>query len=154
MSFIDDSAYLSSVAERVKSQHSTMERLMANVDTLMSRAKDAPAMQGIESMLSAIESTMAEMADSLNSARMTQALEALGACIERAAPVVNVPKQPTPVVNVNVSPTPITVEAVMPRQAAPIVTVNMPDNKKATWEVRIPGKYGAADRVMTIKRTD
>lgn len=71
------------------------------------------------------------------------------------APQINV--QPTPVRvenKVNVNPTPVTVEAVMPPAPTPVVHVVPPaDQKGATWEIRIPGAYGAPPRVLTITRT-
>lgn len=148
-----DSAYIAAVAERLKSQGASMQAMMDDMNALMERVSSAKPSQGIEQMLSAIESTMAEIADGMSGERMAKAIEALGAAIERSAPTINIPKQATPAVTVNVNPTPITVEAVMPRQAAPVVNFTPPDMKNATWEVRIPGQYGANDRVMTITRT-
>lgn len=92
------------------------------------------------------DSGHAELIEAIRSIRMPEV---------NVAPQINV--QPTPVRvenKVNVNPTPVTVEAVMPASPAPVVHVVPPaEQKGATWEIRLPGAYGAPTRVLTITRT-
>lgn len=45
------------------------------------------------------------------------------------------------------------VTVVVPQQELPAPIFQLPDMKGATWEIRLPGAYGAPDRVAILKRT-
>ena len=131
---------------------------LVGMESSMRKSATVPTNDGIEKMLSAIEQTLADLTNALESTEVAKAIEALTqAMADMKPPAVNVdvPAQAAPHVNVQVSPTPITFEAVLPAQAPPIVNVHvpaMPDMKGARWEVRIPSVMGGPDRVMTITR--
>lgn len=149
-----ESAYIAAVAERLKKQSEGMQSMMADMQSLLDRTDNATPNAGVEQALSAIESTLADVVLGLESDRMAKAIEALGEALGNLSPVVNVPAAAAPVVTVQVSPTPIIFKPVMPEQAPPVVNFTAPDTKGATWQITIPGQFGAPSRTMTITRTN
>lgn len=87
-------------------------------------------MKSIERVLGAIETGIAEIAEA--SQKKTD-----------LAPLVEAIKSIKPTVTVHV-----------PAAPAPIVQILPQENQKegATWELRMPGAYGAPERVLTVKR--
>jgi hypothetical protein len=158
-------AFTASALSRLVAQQETLLEQMASfadalsgMDEAVQEASRMPSPAGIETVLGAIEQSLADLTSALESRGVAQAIQAATAALSALNPVVtvNVPQGQAPVVNVQVSPTPITVEAVMPEAAAPIVHVNvppLPDMTGSRWEVRIPALMGGPDRVMTITRT-
>lgn len=129
------------ILARLKAQQDGMESLLKALESGIADIADPERMQGVERLLSAIESSMAD------------AVEALGkrddTALNRIAEAIGSIRMPEPVVHVAAPE--VTVEAVLP---APVVQV-MPAEKQvgAKWKVTIPGQYGAQDRTMTIERT-
>lgn len=89
-----------------------------------------------------IASSMADLVATLEK-RKEQSLDALVAAVQAL-------RIEAPVVNVNVSPTPFQ-NIIQPAQVK--VELMPADNKGATWEITLPGRYGEPARTVTIKRT-
>lgn len=153
------------------SEKGTLEWVATKIGDIERMVKDSgdKRLDAFTGLLSSIESSLADLVDNAErtggAAAIKQIAEALkqvsvsfNPTIER--PVINVPQQAAPNVNVTnkVEPTPVQVnfEATMPPMPdmpAPIIHVmEKPETMGATWEIRIPGQYGGADRVMTLKR--
>lgn len=136
---------------------------VAEIDRQLKDSNDG-RLDAFTSLLSSIESSLADVVDNIERGGGAAAIEAMAEALKalklpeasvNLPPMqvdVHVPEQKAPVVNVQVQPTPVTVEAVLPAQPAPIVHVTTPDQTGATWEIRMPGMYGAPDRTMTITR--
>jgi hypothetical protein len=155
-----DAKFSAAILSRLSKQQESMERLFSAVEAGIADLADPARMAGIERMLSAQETALAEMIEAVGANATAAAVDRLAAAIREAAPVVNVASPQVsvaaPNVTVKVEPTPITVEAVMPTPPeipAPVVQVMPAQSQKgAKWEVRVPNTYGGPDRVMTIER--
>lgn len=153
------------------STHGNLEWIAAKIGDIEKsmRSREDKRLSAFEGLLSSIESSLADVVDNVEKGGGAAAIKAMADALKTltiAAPevhvnvnptpvpvTVNVPEQKAPSVNVNVSPTPVTFEAVMPAAAAPVIHLIKEDPKPAKWEIRLPGQYGAPDRVMTITRT-
>lgn len=145
----------------------SIESIAAKVDEIgrSMRASEDKRLSAFEGLLSSIESSLADLVENVEQGGGAAAIEAMASALKSISmpevtvnvnptPVtVQVPEQKAPTVNVQVNPTPVTVEAIMPTAPAPIIHLLKEESKKATWEIRTPGLYGGADRVMTITRT-
>lgn len=120
----------------------SFELLMGEVSGALADVVTALQARSEDSALNDISSSLADLVATLEK-RSAQPMGELVAAIKALrieAPAVNVTVSPTPIQNV-IQPAPVKVE-IMPA-----------DNKGATWEVTVPGRYGTPDRVMTIRRT-
>lgn len=116
-----------------------------DLTALMAKNKSEP---GVKDALDAIETTLADVVGVLEKSGIADAIKNAASILAKLQPA----QAKAPIVNVTVGPTPITFEAVMPPIPAPVVTVLHGDTKGQSWEVRIPGRNGNIDRLMTIKR--
>ena len=119
---------------------SGVESGLADLVGALENSDISTRISAVVSVLSSIESALSDLV--AGSERAPLDLGPLVAAIKALKPTVTV------------EPTPITVEAVMPEQAAPVIhnNITLPDQKGAQWEVRIPGANGGKDKVMTITR--
>ena len=101
-----------------------------------------------DKLLESLERSLADIAEALEQAKAIGVLEtALADAIEAIerrpgvdlGPLVAALREWKPVINVQVPPPPAPVVHLMPAA-------------KAEWEIRLPGSYGAPDRVLTIKK--
>lgn len=124
---------------------------------------DAAEKSHLTSLISAVESSLADMVSALGSSgvvdriqgveRLLSAIEAGIADIAAAAdkkidldPLISAIKAVKPTIKVNVPPISVSVPAT-------VVNVAAADNKGATWKVSIPDADGGPARTMTITRT-
>jgi len=155
------------------SDRGTMDWVAAKIGDIERIVKETgdKRLDAFTGLLSSIESSLADIVDNIERAGGAAAIEKIAEGLQRMKlpdvsfnptierPQVNV-SATSPAVNVTnkVEPTPVQVnfEAVMPPMPdmpAPIIHVlERADIMGATWEIRIPGQYGGADRVMTLKR--
>ena len=125
----------------LRAQQSALEVLMSAVESSLTDV--TAAIEGgadrageMKDMLASVESTLADVAASIESSGIAKAIESVAQAFRA----------------INVQPSSVTVEAIMPAAAAPIIHVMpAPDQKGATWEVRQTRVHGEA--VMIIKRT-
>ena len=113
------------------------QTLMAEVSAALADVVTAMQEKRENSSMEEISSSLADIAVIMEKGRAGAGLKDMIDAIKAIRP---------PAVNVNNE------IKVIPSEV--IVQVMPADNKGATWEVTVPGKYGAADRVMTIKRTN
>lgn len=116
------------------------ETLMGEVSGALADAVTALQQRSEDSSLNDIASSLADVVEALEKRQPIDDMVAALKALRIEAPTVNVTVSPTPIQNV-IQPAPVQVE-IMPS-----------DTKGAIWEVTVPGRYGAPDRVMTIKRT-
>ena len=116
------------------------ETLMGEVSGALADVVVALQTQSEKSGMDEVGSALADIVAALEKPQPVQDIVAALKALRIEAPVVNVTVSPTPIQNV-IQPAPVTVE------------IMQADNKGATWEVTIPGRYGAPERVMIIKRT-
>lgn len=135
--------------------------LVKSVESSLADISDPERLAGIERILSAQETALAEMIEAVKMTGVSKAIGDLSKAVAAAASKmgqapkieVNVPQQKTPVVNNNISPTPITVEAIMPQGPAPIVNVTVPSNDKPRkWKVKLAATQSSPAREMTIEQ--
>jgi hypothetical protein len=145
---------------------------VSEIDRALKAANDE-RLDSFTGLLSSVESMLTDLVENIEQGGGAAAIQAIAEAmrsIKMAAPDVSVnpqinvsptpidvhvPQQAPPAVNVNVEPTPVTVEAVMPAMPAipaPIIHMIEREQKGAVWEIRLPGQFGAPDRVMTITR--
>ena len=115
------------------------ETLMGEVSGALADVVSALQQQNESTALDEIASALADMALALEKRQPVQDIVAAIKALRLEAPVVNVTVSPTPIQNL-IHPAPVKVE-IMPA-----------DNTGATWEISLPGGYGAPARVMTITR--
>lgn len=116
------------------------ETLMGEVSSALADVVATLHKRSENSALDEIASALADLAGALEKRQPIEDMVAALKVLRIEAPAVNITVAPTPIQNM-IQPSAVKVE-IMPA-----------DNKNATWEVTVPGRYGAADRVMTIKRT-
>ncbi len=156
-----------------------IEYLVAKVQSMenMLKAANDERLEKFTGLLSSLESTASDLLENSEqgggAAAIKAMTEAMTGFAEKLAAAIAAMRPP----DVNVTPTfnapqqqpvalsdgsigkladafrdlQINVEAVMPQGSAPTVVFNAP--RIAAWELRIPGQYGAADRIMKITPT-
>lgn len=108
-----------------------IDRLIDSIESSLADLTEAPArLAAIERILGAIEQGISDHADA---ASRQLDLSPLVAAIQAFKPTITV--------------------MVPPQEPLPAPVLNLPDMKGATWEIRLPGAYGAPDRVAIVKRT-
>lgn len=154
--------FIAAVLSRLQKQQTAIESLFRAVESGIADLADPKRTSGIERMLSAQESALADLIEAFSGTGTADAIDRLAEAIKTMpAPVVNVqpssvtvnvPEQKPPTIKVEPN---VTVEAVMPAQAPPVIhnEINVPSQTGAKWKVTLPGQHGAPDRVMTIERT-
>lgn len=155
--------FIAAVLSRLQKQQAAMESLFRAVESGIADLADPTRTSGIERMLSAQESALADLIEAFSGTGTADAIDRLSEAIKAMpAPVVNVqapdvtvnvPEQKSPTIKVEPN---INVEAVMPAQPPPVIhnQINVPSQTGAKWRVTLPGLYGAPDRVMTIEKTE
>lgn len=122
-------------------------------------------LQAFEGLMNEVSAALADLVAALQKPerpeRMTELVDAIRSLQLRVdAPEIRfepriVVDPPSVTVENKVEPTPVQVNV-----AAPVVNFTMPEReddesegeKECTWEVRLPGLYGAPDRVLTITK--
>lgn len=141
---------MSEVAELVLALETSIADVVAALEKLSANERHEASQQAFL----AIETGLADIAVALEQQiDLSPVVEAIRS-LKLEAPAVTVAPQinvhPTPV---TIAPAQVTLEAVIPPAATPVVHIMPSTEAGATWEVRIPGQYGAPGRVMTIVRT-
>jgi hypothetical protein len=126
---------------RFQTQQVALTQLFSAVESSLADLADPDRTAELERVLGAIESGVADIVVALQE---KTDLQPIADAIAKITMRGNAPEQPAPVVNVTVQP-------------AETVVHFMPQNeqtKTATWEVTLPAGGGYPKRVMTIKRTE
>lgn len=147
-----DAKFAAAILSRLAKQQDAMQSLFSAIESGVADLADPARTAGIERMLSAQESALADMIEAMSGPssaidRLTEAVKGLRMPDVNLTPTFNVPSAPAPVVKVEPN---VTIEAVMPAQEAPVVHnhIAAPPRVKS-FEIRKKNAYGA-DTVMTV----
>lgn len=153
-----DIQFSAAILSRLHKQQEAFTGLTSALESSLADVAASLDKPAVAQALGAIESALADLVGAVARDPDTKAIEGIAAAIAalKLGVTVNVPEGKAPVVNVQVQPTPITVEAVMPTIEIPAPVLHFmpaPPAALGTWEVTIPGEgYNAPNRKMTIKR--
>jgi len=130
-----------------------IESSLADLVSAMERASEGERTAGIERLLSAIESGIADIAAGAGTLSAIEAgLADIAQGVERQIDLSGVVAAIRAIkpATVNVKPTPITVQVT---PSVPVVQIIDRNMAGAKWRVSMPGIDGEPARVMTIERT-
>lgn len=146
--------FIAAVTSELRAQREALMSVVSSLESTMADvAKAIESGKGVDMkpQLEAIESALADVAGGLGSDAAAKAIDRAVAAITKISPQINVTAPP---VNVQVSPTPINVEAVMPQmpqQLPPVVHFHTPEQASTKWKIRIEGGW-LPPRTATIER--
>lgn len=154
-----DIQFSAAILSRLHKQQEAFTGLTSALESSLADVAASLDKPAVAQALGAIESALADLVGAVARDPDTKAIDGIAAAIAalKLGVTVNVPEGKAPVVNNQVHPTPITIEAVMPPSPAPVLhflpAPPAPEQKPRKWKVTIPGSgYNAPDRVMTIEQ--